>query len=182
MEFKIHPAAFTGFGIEAQAYARGRPDYPDELLSWLRGSLELVPGRTAVDLGAGTGKFTKLLLQTGVEIIAVEPVDAMRARLSAGMPGVRAILHHTGEWLRPFDGSLFSDLEETCFEYQHVGSPQQVILDRFLSVSFIAALPAEEKSKVRRKLCDLIGHHSSLKGRDSIAFPYRTYAYCCTRR
>jgi SAM-dependent methyltransferase len=255
MEFKIHPAALTGFGIEAQSYARGRPDYPDELLSWLRGSLELAPGRTAVDLGAGTGKFTKLLVQTGAEITAVEPVDAMRAQLSAGMPGVRAIpgtaeamdlvdgsidavlcaqafhwfaneralaeihrvlrpggklglvwnvrdkavdwvgaitdiispyegdapRHHTGEWRRPFDGNLFSNLEETCFDHQHVGSPQKVILDRFLSVSFVAALPEEEKSKVRRKLCDLIAHHPSLKGRDTIAFPYRTHAYYCTR-
>jgi hypothetical protein len=88
---KIHPAAFTGFGAEAQAYARGRPDYPAELLSWLRGSLGLTPDRVAVDLGAGTGKFTKLPLQTGAQIIAVEPVDAMRAQLSAGLPGVSTI-------------------------------------------------------------------------------------------
>jgi ubiquinone/menaquinone biosynthesis C-methylase UbiE len=225
-------------------------------LSWLRGSLELAPGKIAVDLGAGTGKFTKLLIQTGTEIIAIEPVDAMRAQLSATVPGVRAISgeaeamgleagsvdavlcaqafhwfageraldeihrvlrpggrlglvwnvrdqamdwvaaitdiitpyegdaprYHTGEWRRSFDGSSFSDLVETSFEYQHVGSPQQVILDRFLSVSFIAALPVERKSKVRQKLCDLIGRHPSLKGRDSIAFPYRTHAYCCTRQ
>jgi SAM-dependent methyltransferase len=255
MEFKIHPAAFTGFSTEAQAYARGRPDYPAELLIWLRESLGLAPGKTAVDLGAGTGKFTKLLMQTGAEIIAVEPVDAMRAQLSGSVPGVRAVpgtaeamnlqdgsvdavlcaqafhwfatepalaeihrvlrpggklglvwnvrdesvdwaaaitdiitpyegdapRHYTGEWRRPFDGSLFSDLEETCFEYQHVGSPQQVILDRFLSVSFIAALPEEEKSKVRQKLRDLIAHHPKLKGRDSIEFPYKTHAYRCTR-
>jgi SAM-dependent methyltransferase len=224
-------------------------------LSWLRVSLELAPGRTAVDLGAGTGKFTKLLVRTGAEILAVEPVDAMREQLSATVPGVRAISgkaeamgledgsvdavlcaqafhwfasdralaeihrvlrpggklglvwnvrdravdwvdaitdiitphegdvprHHTGDWRRPFDGAGFSCLEETCCDFQHVGSPQQVILDRFLSVSFIAALPEEQKSTVRQKLCDLIAHHPALKGRDSIAVPYRTHAYRCTR-
>lgn len=38
---------------------------------------------TAVDLGAGTGKFTPYLLETGASVIAVEPVDQMREKISA---------------------------------------------------------------------------------------------------
>jgi phospholipid N-methyltransferase len=87
----VHSAAIQGFGNAAQVYARGRPDYPEELATWLRENLDLHPGRTAIDLGAGTGKFTKLLIQTGSNVIAVEPVAAMRAELAASLPGVQAV-------------------------------------------------------------------------------------------
>src|SRR5262249_480948 len=53
--------------------------------------LRLGPGRTVLELGAGTGKFTQLLARTGAEVVAVEPVAAMLARLSAGLPSVRAL-------------------------------------------------------------------------------------------
>jgi len=251
----VHSAAIQGFGNAAQAYARGRPDYPAELATWLRENLDLHPGRTAIDLGAGTGKFTKLLIQTGSNVIAVEPVAAMRAELAASLPGVQAVAgtaesisledavsdavvcaqafhwfateatldeihrvlrpggklglvwnvrdesvdwvaaiteiltpyegdaprYHTGEWRRPFTGRLFSDLHETRFTHLHIGIPKQIIVDRFLSVSFIAALPENEKSTVTRELRDLISSHPKLRGRETIAMRYETRAYCCRR-
>jgi SAM-dependent methyltransferase len=251
----VHSAALQGFGNAAQVYARGRPDYPSELAAWLREDLDLYPGRTAIDLGAGTGKFTKLLIQTGSNVIAVEPVAAMRTELAASLPWVQAVAgtadsislrdavsdavvcaqafhwfateagleeihrvlrtdgklglvwnvrdesvdwvgaitdilrpyegdaprYHTGEWRRPFASGLFSELRETRFTHVHIGEPEQVIVDRFLSVSFIAALPEKEKSKVTRELRDLISSHPKLKGRETIAMPYETHAYCCRR-
>ena len=87
----VHSAALRGFSEEAEKYARGRPDYPDEILDWLRTKLELSAGKTAVDLGAGTGKFTRLLVQTGAGIVAVEPVGAMREQLIRALPGVQAV-------------------------------------------------------------------------------------------
>ncbi|MCT7052228.1 SAM-dependent methyltransferase, partial [Salmonella enterica subsp. enterica serovar Give] len=68
-----------------------------------------------------------------------------------------------------------------CFPYNHVGSPQEVIMDRFLSVSFIAALPAAEKTEVTAQLRNLIATHPALKGRDTVAFPYQIQAYVCQR-
>jgi SAM-dependent methyltransferase len=82
----IHSVAQSGFDADAARYSRGRPDYPAEVSDWLRGSVNLEPGRTAVDLGAGTGKFTRRLLATGARVIAVEPVAAMRQRLAADLP------------------------------------------------------------------------------------------------
>ena len=41
----VHKAAQQGFEKEAQAYARGRPDYPAALSAWLAQALGLGPGR-----------------------------------------------------------------------------------------------------------------------------------------
>lgn len=87
----IHDAAQTGFNTDASRYARGRPDYPAEVADWLRDSIELEPGKTVVDLGAGTGKFTRRLLATGAQVIAVEPVAAMRERLEHDLPEIEAL-------------------------------------------------------------------------------------------
>ena len=85
---EIHQTASAGFGAQADAYVRGRPDYPQEVTTWLERKLDLGPGKTALDLGAGTGKFTRRLLETGATVIAVEPVAAMRAQLHAVLPQV----------------------------------------------------------------------------------------------
>jgi len=85
----VHHAAATGFGAAAEAYRHARPDYPAALADWLRGELGLAPGRVVVDLGAGTGKFTPLLSATGARLVAVEPVEAMRAELAAAHPTSR---------------------------------------------------------------------------------------------
>jgi 2-polyprenyl-3-methyl-5-hydroxy-6-metoxy-1,4-benzoquinol methylase len=81
----IHDAAATGFSRAAAEYARGRPGYPPEALALLAERLSLGPGRTVLDLAAGTGALTRPLAETGAEVIAVEPVAEMRAALPAGV-------------------------------------------------------------------------------------------------
>ena len=77
----IHPTASLGFSRVAQAYDRGRPDYPKEAVDRLATELDLHSGRRVLEVGAGTGKLTRRLLETGAEVIAVEPVAEMRAIL-----------------------------------------------------------------------------------------------------
>jgi ubiquinone/menaquinone biosynthesis C-methylase UbiE len=76
------------FGAAAVIYERARPDYPEAAVDWL-----LPPGaRTVLDLGAGTGKLTRSLAAArGLEVIAVEPLDEMRASLVEALPEVRAL-------------------------------------------------------------------------------------------
>ncbi|MBN3767755.1 class I SAM-dependent methyltransferase [Burkholderia sp. Ac-20365] len=86
----VHHAATEGYTKGANTYVKGRPDYPPELAGWLKGDLALAPGKTAVDLGAGTGKFTPRLIETGAHVIAVEPVAQMREKITAALPQVDA--------------------------------------------------------------------------------------------
>ena len=81
----IHQAAATGFSRAAAEYARGRPGYPPDALALLAERLSLGPGRTVLDLAAGTGALTRPLAETGADVIAVEPVAEMRAALPAGV-------------------------------------------------------------------------------------------------
>lgn len=86
------------FGAAVDHYDAGRPDYPVEAIAWL-----LEPVRTVevhderpdvlriADVGAGTGKLTRLLTANGAEVTAIEPDSAMRARLTENLPGVRAL-------------------------------------------------------------------------------------------
>ncbi|NWE71473.1 SAM-dependent methyltransferase, partial [Pseudomonas gingeri] len=67
----VHKAAQIGFSAEAKTYAQGRPDYPVELQSWLRDTLGVDAQGQAIDLGAGTGKFTRLLVATGATVTAI---------------------------------------------------------------------------------------------------------------
>jgi len=87
----VHSTALKGFTEAALAYSQGRPEYPPAVLQWIREKLLLGPGKRAVDLGAGTGKFTRMLVQSGAQVTAIEPVDAMRAELRRLLPDVETI-------------------------------------------------------------------------------------------
>jgi ubiquinone/menaquinone biosynthesis C-methylase UbiE len=86
----IHPTA-QGFETAAGDYERARPDYPEEARRWLAERLDLRPGRKVVDIAAGTGKLTRVLAATGADVVAVEPVAGMRARLAAALPDVELL-------------------------------------------------------------------------------------------
>jgi len=59
----------SSFGAAATAYAEHRPDYAQAAVRW---ALEPAPGPQVLDLGAGTGKLTAVLVALGADVIAVE--------------------------------------------------------------------------------------------------------------
>ena len=87
----MHPVAAAGFAAAADVYERARPSYPAAAVAWIAGRASLGPGRTVLDVGAGTGKLTRLLVQTGARVIAVEPLAEMRAKLEEVLPGAVAL-------------------------------------------------------------------------------------------
>lgn len=252
----IHEAALVGFQQGTESYERGRPDYPHAAIESLAEALGLAVGRVVVDLGAGTGKFTRLLSDRGAEVVAIEPVLGMREKLVAQGLAVRVLdgtaealplageavdavvcaqafhwfdgekalaeihralrpggklgliwnvrdescdwvaaltaivdphegnapRYRTGAWRAAFaKTTLFSPLVATEFRHVHRG-PREMVIDRVMSVSFIAALPPSEGDEVRRQVSALLDAHPALRGREEIAFPYRTEVFWCERR
>jgi ubiquinone/menaquinone biosynthesis C-methylase UbiE len=98
---ELHPAT-RGFAA-ADVYERGRPDYPAAAIARIVEKLDLRPGRTVLDLAAGTGKLTRLLLPSGANVVAVEPLREMRAELERRVPAV-AVLAGTAERIPLADG------------------------------------------------------------------------------
>ncbi len=87
---RLHPAA-RGFDASVDAYERGRPGYPPAAVERIVERLGLRPGRTVLDLAAGTGKLTRLLVPSGANVIAVEPLPEMRRRLAQIVPSAAAM-------------------------------------------------------------------------------------------
>jgi ubiquinone/menaquinone biosynthesis C-methylase UbiE len=98
----VDPTAAAGFSRAADVYDRARPSYPPEAVEWMAAETMLGPGKTVVDVGAGTGKLTRLLVETGAQVVAVEPIAEMRALI--GDEGVE-VLDGTAEALPLPDGS-----------------------------------------------------------------------------
>jgi SAM-dependent methyltransferase len=67
------------FGRVAAEYDLGRPSWPAAALDLVERELGLVRDARVLDLGAGTGKLTKALLERYRCVVAVEPDAAMRA-------------------------------------------------------------------------------------------------------
>jgi SAM-dependent methyltransferase len=82
----VDPRAATGFGSAADAYERGRPEYPDDALDHLTREFGLTRASAVLDLAAGTGKLTRSLIPRAGRVIAVEPSPAMRAELRRQVP------------------------------------------------------------------------------------------------
>jgi SAM-dependent methyltransferase len=84
-EMRDHALSFAAV---AEAYDRARPSYPPDAAAWLVGA----PRATVVELGAGTGKLTELLVAAGHDVIATDPLPEMLTRLRARVPGARAVV------------------------------------------------------------------------------------------
>lgn len=251
----VHPSAAVGFGAGADAYERGRPSYPPKAVTFLIDVLDLVPGKVGVDLGAGSGKLTGMLAPSGADLVAIEPVEAMQAKLMERVPSIRAARaiaealplrdgfvdavvaaqsfhwfdgpralaeihrvlrpggrlaivwnvrdesvgwvrrltdimephrgpapsHRSGDWRRAFDRSdAFGPLRTRTFPHRHRQTLDGVV-ERIASVSFIAALPTDERACVLGEVRQTLERDPQTRGSDEIAFPYRTEVHWCAR-
>jgi SAM-dependent methyltransferase len=79
------------FDAAAGAYASGRPGYPPEMAAWIAQRAGLAAGSPVLDLGAGTGELTRILLGAGLDVTAAEPSPPMRAVLESRFPDLRVI-------------------------------------------------------------------------------------------
>jgi len=89
------------FGTVAESYDRYRPGPPEEAAALLGG----VAGLEVLEVGAGTGKFTRLLIELGAHVSIVEPDDDMRRVLLRRSPDV-SVLHGRAEELPAAESSF----------------------------------------------------------------------------
>ncbi len=112
----VHEVAAVGFDASAEAYERGRPGYPREAVDAMARELRIGPGAAVLELAAGTGKFTRLLVGTGARIVAVEPVEGMRREFVRLVPGV-PVLAGTAEAVPLRDGSMDAAVVAQAFHW-----------------------------------------------------------------
>ena len=67
------------FDGKGSFYSNNRPSYPKEFVDYLYGEVGISADSVIADVGAGTGKLTRLLLERGSKVFAVEPNVDMRA-------------------------------------------------------------------------------------------------------
>ncbi|MCC4249535.1 MULTISPECIES: class I SAM-dependent methyltransferase [Microbacterium] len=79
----------TSFGQAAAAYESGRPEYPSDAVAWMLAPVR-EPGRAlrVADVGAGTGKLTRAVVELGADVVAIDPDAEMLATLRESVRGV----------------------------------------------------------------------------------------------
>jgi SAM-dependent methyltransferase len=90
------------FTNRVDTYVKYRPSYPKDAIDYLYEVVGLSPSSIVADIGAGTGIFSKLLLERGSVVTAIEPNQAMREAAEStlsGNPNFRMVsesAEHTG--------------------------------------------------------------------------------------
>jgi SAM-dependent methyltransferase len=77
----------ASFGRSPEAYERGRPGYAQAAID----AVGLPPDAVVLDLAAGTGKLTRQLVPRFARVIAVEPLEGMRAVLERMVKGAEVL-------------------------------------------------------------------------------------------
>jgi ubiquinone/menaquinone biosynthesis C-methylase UbiE len=83
-------AAARSFDETAALYERARPGWPREAIR----DLGIHRAATVLDLGAGTGKLTRILVEQVDRVVAVEPLDGMRVLLTSLVPQAEVLAGH----------------------------------------------------------------------------------------
>ena len=106
LDHLVDPADAWGGGDNASSYERGRPSYPREAVEHLARVLNIGPGRTVVDLGAGTGKFTRLLAATGAHVVAGDAFKATSSLDKDDLPAAQLLLAQAWAWMVQEEAAL----------------------------------------------------------------------------
>ncbi len=117
----LDPLAAEGFERGAHDYERSRPGYPTAAMDRLVEELPIGSRSRVLDLAAGTGKFTRLLDSLGADVVAVEPVAAMRKELTVALPDVR-VLDGTAESIPLADASVDAVVVAQAFHWFDAGT------------------------------------------------------------
>lgn len=149
------PDPARSYGSVAEAYHRGRPGYPAEAVRWMLGE----EPRIVLELGAGTGKLTEVMVEQGHAVHAVEPDEEMLEILRREVPGSSA-KQAVAEEIPANDNSVDVVVVGQAFHwFDHARALPEIarILKPEGEIALVWNSPDLRIPWVRR-LCDLIGH------------------------
>ncbi|MCP2251196.1 class I SAM-dependent methyltransferase [Lentzea aerocolonigenes] len=112
----LHARRADSFGAQAEAYAEHRPDYPVAAIRWALEPLGTSERLDVMDLAAGTGKLTSVLVAEGHRVTAVEPNEQMLSELVRRVHDVRALPGHA-EHIPVPDQTIDAVLVGTAFHW-----------------------------------------------------------------
>jgi SAM-dependent methyltransferase len=101
------------FGARADAYHQFRPTYPLAAVQWALGA----PPLHVVEVGAGTGLMTEVLLAAGHRVTAVEPDPGMRAHLASSRHPRLTVVAGSAEELPVDDGAADAVVTAQAFHW-----------------------------------------------------------------
>lgn len=90
--------------------------------------------------------------------------------------------YRTGAWRHALPAPGLALIDERHVRSSHVGTAEDVVVKRTLSVSFIAALPDNERAEVEREVRKLIAQTPELADGKPVSFPYETSMYAYRRK
>jgi SAM-dependent methyltransferase len=85
--------------------------------------------------------------------------------------------YYTGAWRKVFPFAGFGPLYEQHFAHGHTGTPDDVVLNRVRSSSFIAAMPAAERAIIDDEVRALMAREPTLNGVEEVTVPHDTAAF-----
>jgi SAM-dependent methyltransferase len=173
-----------------ELYTRYRPGYPPALGDFLHRNLGLTPAWSVADIGSGTGLLTRLFLDMGNQVHAVEPNPEMREAAETLLSDVAGFHSHPGsaESTGLADGSVdlvaaaqafhWFDVEAARLEFLRILSPggQVALIWNRRRVSGTPFLEAYEDLLLRRGLDYATVDHRKTAGPDVLARFFRTEA------
>ncbi|HEY7836444.1 MAG TPA: class I SAM-dependent methyltransferase [Solirubrobacteraceae bacterium] len=110
----LHP--LVGGFADAAGYDRARPRYDALVADVLVEQLELDAGAPVLELGAGTGQLSEALLAAGLDLTAVEPLEATRELLAAAI-GAERVRAGRAEEIPLEDGSVRAVFAADAFHW-----------------------------------------------------------------
>lgn len=118
------------------------------------------------------GHLVLIWNQRDVTVDWVKALDDLINELEGDTPR-----YHRGVWQQVLQGSAFVLHHHHQISHPHCGTVQQVVIDRCLSTSFIAALADSRRQALAHLLADLVFQYTGLTAADPIAMPYVTHVY-----